>query len=98
MRNAGTVLNVVKGHQDFPVGGQLISLRVDRLCPCWRSADLLCGSGQRCHSLSCGGFGEPEAGAFGEDEVGVVEEAVDGRGGQGLGHDGVESIRGAGWR
>ena len=24
----------VKGHRDFPVGGQLISLRVDRLCPC----------------------------------------------------------------
>ena len=33
----------VKGHRDFPVGGQLISLRVDRLCPCWRSADLLAG-------------------------------------------------------
>ena len=30
-----------KGHRDFPVGGQLISLRVDRLCPCGRSADLL---------------------------------------------------------
>ena len=24
----------VKGHRDFPVGGQLISLRADRLCPC----------------------------------------------------------------
>ena len=23
----------VKGHRDIPVGGQLISLRVDRLCP-----------------------------------------------------------------
>ena len=23
----------VKGHRDFPAGGQLISLRVDRLCP-----------------------------------------------------------------
>jgi hypothetical protein len=30
----------VKGHRDFPVGGQLISLRVDRLCPRSRSADL----------------------------------------------------------
>ncbi len=34
-------LTFVKGHRDFPVGGQLISLRVDRLCPCRRSADLL---------------------------------------------------------
>jgi len=33
----------VKGHQDFPLGGQLISLRADRLCPCWRSADLPAG-------------------------------------------------------
>jgi len=28
------VVLAVKGHRDFPVGGQLISLRVDRLCPC----------------------------------------------------------------
>src|SRR6266851_3222991 len=34
---------LVKGHRDLLVGGQLISLRVDRLCPCWRSADLLAG-------------------------------------------------------
>jgi hypothetical protein len=33
----------VKGHRDFPVGGQLISLRVDRLCPWSRSADLPAG-------------------------------------------------------
>src|SRR5260221_7560391 len=33
----------VKGQRDFPVGGQLISLWVDRLCPCGRSADLLAG-------------------------------------------------------
>ena len=27
-------LHGVKGHRDFPVGGQVISLRADRLCPC----------------------------------------------------------------
>jgi integrase/recombinase XerD len=32
---------VVKGQFDFPVGGQLISLLADRLCPCPRSVDLL---------------------------------------------------------
>src|SRR5216684_191148 len=37
------VRGTVKGHRDFPVGGQLISLRVDRLCPCRRSADLPAG-------------------------------------------------------
>jgi hypothetical protein len=30
----------VKGHRDFPVGGQLISRWADSLCPCPRSADL----------------------------------------------------------
>ena len=38
-----TAMAAVKGHRDFPVGGQLISLRVDRLCPRWRSADLPAG-------------------------------------------------------
>ena len=33
----------VKGHRDFPVGGQLISLWADRLTPWSRSADLLAG-------------------------------------------------------
>jgi hypothetical protein len=31
----------VKGQFDFPLGGQLISLLADSLCPCPRSADLL---------------------------------------------------------
>jgi hypothetical protein len=31
----------IKGHEHFPVGGQLISLLADRLSPCARSADLL---------------------------------------------------------
>jgi hypothetical protein len=42
-RRDASAVSRVKGHQDFPVGGQLISLRVDRLCPCWRSADLFAG-------------------------------------------------------
>jgi hypothetical protein len=37
----GAFFYCVKGHRDFPVGGQLISLWADRLCPCSRSADLL---------------------------------------------------------
>ena len=37
---ASTGRNGVKGHRDFPVGGQLISLRADRLSPCRRSAGL----------------------------------------------------------
>jgi hypothetical protein len=37
------VAGTVKGHRDFPVGGQLISLRMDRLCPCRWSADLPAG-------------------------------------------------------
>ncbi len=81
----------VKGHRDFPVGGHLMSSRTDRLCPSARTADLLAGLCQWRHSLSCGGFGEAEAGALGEDEVRVVEQAVYCRGGQGLGHDRVES-------
>jgi hypothetical protein len=31
----------VKGQLDFPLGGQLISLLADSLCPCPRSVDLL---------------------------------------------------------
>ena len=34
----------------------------------------------------------------GDDEVGVVQEPVDGGGGEGLGHDGVEAGRGGCWR
>src|SRR6266487_3712843 len=33
----------VKGQRDFPLGGQLISLQADRLCPCLRTADLRAG-------------------------------------------------------
>jgi hypothetical protein len=37
----GLLALAVKGQLDFPVGGQLISLLADSLCPCPRSADLL---------------------------------------------------------
>jgi hypothetical protein len=42
--------------------------------------------------LADGGLGEAVAGAFGEHDVDVVQEPVDGGGGQGFGHDGVEAI------
>jgi hypothetical protein len=79
----------VNGHRDFPLCGQLISLRMDRLCPCGRSDDLPGGLDQRRHSLPGGGLGEAEAGALGEDQVGVVEQTIDCGSGQGLGHDRV---------
>src|ERR1700674_1935276 len=42
-------------------------------------------------SVAGGGFGGGGGGSFGCDEVGVVEEPVDRGGGEGFGHDGVES-------
>jgi hypothetical protein len=42
-------------------------------------------------SLSCDGLGESDAAAAGLADVGVVHEPVDGGGGQGLGHQLVES-------
>jgi hypothetical protein len=41
--------------------------------------------------LSAGGLGEPVAVTLGDDDVSVVHEPVDRGGGQGLGHDLVES-------
>jgi hypothetical protein len=46
---------------------------------------------QRDHPLAGEGLGEAVRVAFGQDQVGVVEQPVDGGGGQGLGHDGVEA-------
>src|SRR6202040_790746 len=43
------------------------------------------------HPLAGEGFGEPVRVALGQHEVGVVEQPVDGGGGEGLRHDGVES-------
>ena len=40
------------------------------------------------------GLGEPDAVAAGLADVGVVHEPVDGGGGQGLGHQLIERIRG----
>jgi hypothetical protein len=49
------------------------------------------GLGQGFDPLSGEGLGESDAVAAGLAEVGVVEEPVDGGGGQGLGHELVES-------
>jgi hypothetical protein len=49
---------------------------------------------QRDHPLAREGLGEPVRVALGDDQVGVVEQPVDGGGGEGLRHDGVEAIRG----
>jgi hypothetical protein len=43
------------------------------------------------HPFAGEGLGEAVAVAFGGDEVGVVEQPVDRRGGEGLGHDRIES-------
>ena len=48
------------------------------------------GSGQWRHPLSGEGLGEPDGVAGGLADVGVVQESVDGRGGEGLGHELVE--------
>ena len=45
------------------------------------------------HSLPGGGLGESVGLAVGDASVGVVQESVDGRGGQGFGHDLVEPGR-----
>ena len=45
------------------------------------------------HSLSGEGLGQPDAVAGGLADVGVVHEPVNGGGGQGLGHELVESGR-----
>ena len=44
--------------------------------------------------LACEGLGEAVRVALGQHQVGVVEQSVDGGGGEGLRHDGVESNRG----
>jgi hypothetical protein len=49
--------------------------------------------GQGYHSFAVGVFGQSQAGVFGDDDVGVVQEPVDGGGGEGLGPDRVESSR-----
>jgi len=51
------------------------------------------GSGERDDAVAAGGLGEAVAVASGDDDVSVVEEPVDGRGSEGLGHDLVEPRR-----
>ena len=51
-------------------------------------------SGQGLTPLAGGRLGQAEGVALGDYHVGVVQQPVDGGGGQGLGHDLVESIWG----
>ena len=44
-------------------------------------------------AVSCGGLVESIAVTLGHDDVGMVQEPVDGGGGQGLGHEVVEARR-----
>ena len=67
----------VKGQQEFPGGGQLIS-------PIARSAE-------RNDASAGGGFGQAVAVALGDNHVCVMQEPVDGRSCEGLLHDFVES-------
>jgi hypothetical protein len=66
--------------------------------PHWRTRFLPAGcdlraSGQGRHPLAGGRLGEPVAiGAVGDQDVRVVQQAVDGGGGQRLGHQFVEGI------
>ena len=68
------------GRGVVPSGGQLSPRRW-----CWW------GLAEGLHPLAGGGLGEPEAVTLGDHDVGVVQQPVDGGGGQGLGHDLVES-------
>ena len=81
----------VKGHQEVPGGGH-------ERCPLaatgsaqWWPPDVPGWLAQRDHSLPGDGLGEADAVAAGLADVGVVHEPVDGGGGQGLGHQLVES-------
>jgi hypothetical protein len=75
------------------VGGHQFSRLVDTGIPGGRMADLrVIGLGQGHHPGSGDGLGQALGSAFGDDQVGVVQQPVDGRGGQRLGHDRVEAI------
>lgn len=84
----------VKGHEDLPSGGHencpLVATRSARSWPTKRAWWWL---GQGVHPLAGHGLGESHAVAGGLADVGVVQEPVDGGGGQRLGHELVESGR-----
>jgi hypothetical protein len=71
------------GHDFLPVGGQIVPRRGVVLVV------------QAFDSLSGGGLVESEAVTVGDDDVCVVQESVDGRGGQCLG---MISSKPDGWR
>jgi hypothetical protein len=94
-RRAEESVFIVKGHQDLPSGGhEFCPLMATRSAQWWPSdvpGRLLV---QGDHSLPGEGLGEADAVAAGLADVGVVHQPVDSGGGQGLGHQLVESIRG----
>jgi hypothetical protein len=86
----------VNGQLFLPVDGQCLSPLAAR----WISPTAArflpavvegLGLGQGLDPLAGGGLGEPEAVALGDHDVGVVQESVDGGGGEGFGHDLVEA-------
>ncbi len=90
-RRSGSSVN---GHWEIRLGGLVFSGLAATSFPGWWPRVLPGGAELGCqgdHSFSGEGFGEPVGVALCQDEVGVVEQPVHGGGGQGLGHDGVES-------
>src|SRR5205814_8012426 len=83
----------VKGQDEVLSGGLVTSTWADSRNPCWWPGDLRKRSGQGCHPLPGQRLLEAVGVALGGDQVGVMEEPVDGGGGQCLGHDRVEPRR-----
>lgn len=81
----------------IPGGGQMsLALMTDSTSPMaarYLPTALRTRAPQRRHALPSGGFGEPERITLRDHDMGMMKEAVDGRGGQGLRHDLVESGR-----
>src|SRR5579875_188158 len=83
----------VNGHREIRLDGLVISRLAATRFPGWWPPVLPAGGlgCQRDHPLAREGLGEPVRVALGQDEVGVVEQPVDGGGGEGLRHDRIES-------
>ncbi len=86
-------ISPVNGHLVLPNCGHRFSPLVAMVSPHWWPLNLPtvviagCGSGQGPHPFAGGRLSEPVAVlAVGDDHVGVVQEPLDGRGGQGLWH------------
>jgi hypothetical protein len=91
---AGAKASGVKGHGELPSSGhENCPLVATRSARSWPSDVPWGGSSQGVHPLAGHGLGEPDAIAAGLADVGVVQEPVDGGGGQCFGHQLVESCR-----